>query len=36
MSELIVFSRREALDATSEVLSENGIREQCWADVAPI
>jgi S1-C subfamily serine protease len=35
-SELIVFSRQEALEATGEVLSENGIREQCSVDVAPI
>jgi S1-C subfamily serine protease len=35
-SELIVFSRREALEATEEILSDNGIREQCSADVAPI
>jgi S1-C subfamily serine protease len=35
-SELIVFSRRDALEATEEILSDNGIREQCSADVAPI
>ncbi len=35
-SERIVFSRREALEATDEILSDNGIREQCSADVAPI
>jgi S1-C subfamily serine protease len=35
-SELIAFSRREALEATEEILSDNGIREQCSADVAPI
>ena len=35
-SDVIVFSRQEALEATEEVLSENGIRNQCSADVAPI
>ena len=35
-SEAIVFNRKEALDATEEILSDNGIREQCSADVAPI
>ncbi len=35
-SELIVFPREAAIAATAEVLSENGIREQCSADVAPI
>ncbi len=35
-SEVIVFNRKETLDATEEILSDNGIREQCSADVAPI
>ena len=35
-SELIVFSRQEALDATEEILSENGIRDQCSADISPV
>jgi S1-C subfamily serine protease len=29
------FNRKEALDATEEILSDNGIREQCSPDVAP-
>jgi S1-C subfamily serine protease len=35
-SEAIVFNRKEALDATEEILSDNGIRDQCSSDVAPI
>ena len=35
-SDVIVFSHQESLDATEEVLSENGIREQCSLDLAPI
>ena len=34
-SEIIVFNRKEALEATEEVLNDNGIREQCSTDVAP-
>jgi S1-C subfamily serine protease len=32
----LVFKRQEALDATDEVLSDNGIRQQCSPDIAPI
>jgi S1-C subfamily serine protease len=32
----IVFNRREALAATDEILSDNGIRQQCSADLARI
>jgi S1-C subfamily serine protease len=35
-SELIVFKRQEALDATEEILNDNSIRQQCSADVAPV
>ena len=31
-----VFKRKEALDATEEILSDNGIREQCSPDIASI
>ena len=32
----IVFKRQEALDATEEILRDNGIRRQCSPDIAPI
>ncbi len=32
----IVFRRQEALDATEEILGDNGIRQQCSPDIAPI
>jgi hypothetical protein len=32
----IVLRRKEALAATEEILSDNGIRQQCSADIAPI
>jgi S1-C subfamily serine protease len=32
----IVFPRKAALDATEEILSDNGIRQQCSPDLAPI
>jgi hypothetical protein len=35
-TDTIVFRRKEALDATEEILSDNGIRQQCSPDVAPI
>jgi S1-C subfamily serine protease len=35
-TDTIVFRRQEALDATEEVLSDNGIRQQCSADIAAI
>jgi S1-C subfamily serine protease len=31
-----VFKRQEALDATDEILGDNGIRQQCSPDIAPI
>jgi hypothetical protein len=33
---LIILNRKEALDATEEILSDNGIRHQCSPDIAPI
>jgi S1-C subfamily serine protease len=36
VQELIVFRREEALRATEEVLSENGIRDQCSADLVKV
>jgi hypothetical protein len=35
-NELLVFKRKEVLDATEEILSDNGIRQQYSANVAPI
>ena len=35
-TDTIVFQRKDALDATDEVLSDNGIRQQCSPDIAPI
>jgi len=34
--ELIVFRRREVLEATEEILNDNGIRRQCSADITAI
>ena len=34
--ELIVFRRKEVLEATEEILNDNGIRRQCSADITPI
>jgi hypothetical protein len=31
-----VFRRPEALAATDEVLSDNGVRQQCSEDIAPV
>jgi S1-C subfamily serine protease len=33
---LITFKRQQALDATEEILSDNGIRQRCSPDIAPI
>jgi S1-C subfamily serine protease len=35
-TDTIVFKRKEAMNATEEVLSDNGIRQQCSPDIAPI
>jgi len=35
-SEAVVFKRKEVQDATEEILSENGIRQQCSPDIAPV
>jgi hypothetical protein len=35
-TDTIVFNRKEALDATEEILSENGIRQQFSSDIATI
>jgi S1-C subfamily serine protease len=35
-TDTIVFKRKEARDATDEILSDNGIRQQCSPDIAPI
>jgi S1-C subfamily serine protease len=35
-TDTIVFNRKEALDATEEILSDNGIRQQYSADIATI
>ena len=32
----LVFKCREALDATDEILGDNGIRRQCSPDIAPV
>jgi S1-C subfamily serine protease len=32
----IVFNRKEVLDATEEILNDNGIRQQCSPDITPI
>jgi S1-C subfamily serine protease len=35
-TDTIVFKRKEAMDATEEILNDNGIRQQCSPDIAPI
>jgi S1-C subfamily serine protease len=35
-TDTIIFRRQEALDATEEILNDNGIRQQCSPDIAPI
>ena len=35
-SDTIVLKRADVPGATEEILSDNGIREQCSADIAPI
>jgi PDZ domain len=35
-TDTVVFKRKEVLDSTEEVLSDNGIRQQYSADIAPI
>ena len=35
-TDAIVFNRKEALEATEDILSDNGIRQQCSPDIAPI
>jgi hypothetical protein len=35
-SDTIVLKRKEAQDATEAVLNDNGIRERCSADLAPV
>jgi PDZ domain len=35
-TDTFVFKRKEALDATEEILSDNGIRQQCSPELAPI
>jgi S1-C subfamily serine protease len=35
-TDTIVFRRKEAFEATEEILSDNGIRDQCSPDIAPI
>jgi S1-C subfamily serine protease len=35
-TDAIVFNRKEALDATEEILNDNGIRQQCSPDIAPV
>jgi PDZ domain len=35
-TDAIVFKRKEALDATEEILSDNGIRQQHSPDLAPV
>jgi S1-C subfamily serine protease len=35
-TDMLVFKRKELVDATEEILSDNGIRQQCSADIAPV
>ena len=35
-TENVVFRRKEALDATEDILNDNGIRKQYSPDIAPI
>jgi hypothetical protein len=35
-SENVVFRRKEVLDATEDILKDNGIRKQYSPDIAPI
>jgi S1-C subfamily serine protease len=35
-AETMVFRRKDALSATEEILNDNGIRQQCSADIAPV
>ena len=35
-SDRIVFSRKRALEATEDVLNQNGIRQQCSPDMAKV
>jgi hypothetical protein len=35
-TDMVVFKRKEALDSTEEILSDNGIRQQCSPDIAPV
>ncbi len=35
-AEAIVLDRRQALDATEEILSDNGIRSECSDDLKPL
>ncbi len=35
-NDVVVFKRKEALDATEEILSDNGIRQQFSPDLAPV
>ncbi|MGO9471016.1 MAG: trypsin-like peptidase domain-containing protein [Isosphaeraceae bacterium] len=35
-NDIVVFKRKEALDATEEILSDNGIRQQFSPDLAPV
>ena len=35
-TDMIVFKRKEALAATEEILADNGIRQHCLDDLAPI
>jgi hypothetical protein len=35
-TDAIVFYRKEALEATEEILNDNGIRHQCSPDIAPV
>ena len=35
-SEAVVFKRKDVQDATEEILSDNGIRQQCSPELAPV
>ncbi len=35
-TDMLVFKRAEAIAATEQVLIDNGIRQQCSSDIAPI
>lgn len=35
-AETMVFRRKDALSATEEILNDNGIRQQCSADITPV